>query len=957
MAIFNPKTILVKKRLPAFLLLLFSLGKLNGQQGYWQQQVNFNIEVALNDVQHTLTGFERIEYINNSPDTLTYIWFHTWPNAYRNDRTAFSDQMLVNGNTAFYFSSREDKGYINKLDFKVDNHTAETEDHPEHIDIIKVLLPSPLLPGAKVEITTPFHVKLPQNFSRGGHDGQSYQVTQWFPKPAVYDRNGWHPMTYLDQGEYYSEFGNYDVSITVPSNYVVAATGDLQNAEEKAWLLERGQYSWEPVKKKVKSKGGSFKTVYENFPPSETGIKILRFKQDRIHDFAWFADKRFIVNLDTCRLASGKIIDIYNYYTSEYKDAWLHNINRARAALRHYSSLVGDYPYGVVSIVQGPTGYGGGMEYPTITLISATKDSKELDLTIAHEIGHNWFYGILASNERANPWLDEGINSYYEKKYEEANYGLQYSYDRILLETKAMAHTDQPMNTPSEAFSAPIYNLVAYYKADEWIRYLEQSLGSELFNGAMKAYFEEWKFRHPGPDDFKRSIERHTGRKLDTLFALVDKKGILPHLERRGTDFSFFLRKRALKEYLKNPPKNLISYGPSIGYNAYDKFMIGGLLTNFKLPPSRFQFLAIPMYATASKKFNGIGLASWSIYPKGGLERIDIGISASRFSRDKYEDTSGNKFFFGFNKVVPGFRMTFRNKDPRKDLLKYIQFKTFLIGEERLSFRRDSTIIPDTAIFVPYSLKDNRVLNQLTLVIENPRVLYPFRVELKAEQGNGFIRLAFTGNYFFNYSNRQGGADIRLFAGKFIYTNESKADPFLYGLNLSAPKGNLDYTYSDYFIGRNDYPFRSGGEQWTVPYQQIMIRDGALKMNTDAQGNVGWSDDWIAAINGTFDIPDHLNPLSLLPFRIPLKAFVDVGTYAGPWEKGATADRFLYDAGLQVPLAHGLVNVYIPILYSKVYSDYLKSTVEKKGRFFKTIAFSIDISKFNSRRFTREIIF
>ena len=170
---------------------------------------------------------------------MKFIWFHLWPNAYKNDKTAFSDQLLENGSTKFYFSDKDQKGYINKLDFKVNNLTAKVEDHPQHIDIVKIILPTPLPSGQKINITTPFHVKLPYNFSRGGHDGQSYQATQWYPKPAVYDKKGWHPMPYLDQGEFYSEFGSFDVSITVPKNYVVAATGDLQNAEEKEWLKDK----------------------------------------------------------------------------------------------------------------------------------------------------------------------------------------------------------------------------------------------------------------------------------------------------------------------------------------------------------------------------------------------------------------------------------------------------------------------------------------------------------------------------------------------------------------------------------------------------------------------------------------------------------------------------------------------------------------------------------------------
>jgi len=357
---------------------------------YWQQQVNYTIDVSLNDKEHTLDGYEKIDYTNNSPDTLKFIWFHLWPNAYKNDKTAFSDQLLENGNTKFYFSNQEDKGYINRLDFKVNNITATVEDHPQHIDIVKIVLPTPLPPGQKTTITTPFHVKLPYNFSRSGHDGQSYQASQWYPKPAVYDKNGWHPMPYLDQGEFYSEFGSFDVSITVPQNYVVAATGELQNAAEKEWLKTRASFTWEPIKNREKTSGGQYKTTYQLFPVSSTQSKTLQYKQNNIHDFAWFADKRFIVNQDTCLLASGKLIDVLTYYTPAYEKTWKKSVDYSKHAIRHYSSLVGEYPYSIVQVVQGPESFGGGMEYPTITVISPDDDPRSLDNTITHEIGQKW---------------------------------------------------------------------------------------------------------------------------------------------------------------------------------------------------------------------------------------------------------------------------------------------------------------------------------------------------------------------------------------------------------------------------------------------------------------------------------------------------------------------------------------------------------------------------------------
>ena len=223
-----------------FLILFYSqVSTAYCQKHYWQQQVNFKIDVTLNDKEHTLDGFVKMDYFNHSPDTLRFIWFHVWPNAYKNDRTAFSDQLLENGRTDFYFSSSNQRGYINRLSFKVNGLLAKTQDHPIEQDIIKIILPQPLAPGGSAKIQTPFHMQLPFNFSRGGHVGQSYQATQWYPKPAVYDRKGWHPMPYLDQGEFYSEFGNYEVQLTLPKNYVVAATGVLQDKEELDWLNKK----------------------------------------------------------------------------------------------------------------------------------------------------------------------------------------------------------------------------------------------------------------------------------------------------------------------------------------------------------------------------------------------------------------------------------------------------------------------------------------------------------------------------------------------------------------------------------------------------------------------------------------------------------------------------------------------------------------------------------------------
>lgn len=923
------------------------------QQLYWQQQTDYTIDVSLNDTEHSLTGFEKIEYTNHSPDTLKFIWFHLWPNAYKHDKTAYTDQALENGSTAFYFSWKAERGYINRLDFRVNNQTAATEDHPQHSDIIKVILPAPLAPGKSITITTPFYVKLPFNFSRGGHDGQSYQATQWYPKPAVYDKDGWHPMPYLDQGEFYSEFGQFDVRITLPENYVVAATGVLQNAAEKEWLKSRASFTWEPLKQREKNSTGQYKTTYQQFPASAASTKTLRYLQSNIHDFAWFADKRFIVNTDTCMLSSGKIVEVYTYYTPAEKKYWDKSTGFCKDALRHYSDLVGEYPYPVVQAVQGPSSFGGGMEYPTITVISPTSDSESLDQVLAHEIGHNWFYGILGSNERKYPWMDEGINSYYENRYKlKKQPEKKYSIEKSLLAAVIAEKKDQPIATSSEEFSLLNYVLIGYTKSADWVAWLENYLGAATFQACMQEYFRRWQFKHPQPEDLKITFERVSERNLDSAFSLLTKKGPLPGTIRKG------IALQGPKAILTNRNSNkntAITVFPAIGVNSYDKLMAGLLITNLRLPSNRLQFLLAPLYAPASKSMNGTGFVNLSLYPEKFIRKVDIGVSASRFTVNQYTPDSGKKVFLQYRKIVPGVRFTFMQKNPRSTFHRYIQFKTFLFNEDGLNFFRDSVITPtDTTLVTRFrETSVNRTLNQLTLVLENNRALYPYRGELKLEQGKDFVRTAFTGKYFFNYP-KGGGLNVRLFAGKFFYTGAKTISKQFatdrYHLNMTGANGYEDYTYSDYFIGRNKFE--------GIASQQIMERDGAFKVRTDLLAEkTGRTDDWLAAVNFSTSIPSSINPLSVLPVKIPLKIFLDIGTYAEAWKPGAEADRFLYDLGLHIPLLKETVNIYIPLLYSKVYKDYIRSTIAEKGRIWKTISFSIDISNFSFRKVDRNLDF
>ena len=518
-----------------FIVLIYN------SQDYFQQKVDTYIDVELDDENHILRGFEKMVYHNNSPSDLNKIIIHLWPNAYKNSNTNLAKQKYSDGSTSFKYADSIDLGYIDSLDFKVNGYKVEWEFLNQEIDISELHLKKPLNPGDSIVITTPFRVKIPSGkFSRLGHIGQSYQITQWFAKPAVFDKNGWHPMSYLDQGEFYSEFGNYDVSITVPKNYILMATGDLQNAEELDFLNKKAELTSKLIKENRLPVRDSFGRKDMSFPKSSTEKKTLRFVQKNVHDFAWFTDKRYHVLKGELDLNNRKITS-WALFTNNEAKLWRRSIEYINDATRYFSKWVGEYPYNHVTAVDGTISAGGGMEYPNITVIGRSGDSKSLETVIVHEVGHNWYYGILGSNERDNAWMDEGLNTYIEIRYMEEKYPNGYFRKKdstenksrgislnISLEDKELQHIayqfnasrnyDQPLAMGSKNFTQMNYGAMVYSKTGIGFHYLKAYLGEELFDNCMNEYFNQWKFKHPNPDDIKIVFETVCGENLDWFF-------------------------------------------------------------------------------------------------------------------------------------------------------------------------------------------------------------------------------------------------------------------------------------------------------------------------------------------------------------------------------------------------------------------------------------------------------
>jgi len=365
--------------------------------------------------------------------------------------------------------------------------------------------------------------------------------------------------------------------------------------------------------------------------------------------------------------------------------------------------------------------------------------------------------------------------------------------------------------------------------------------------------------------------------------------------------------------------------------------MIGALVHNYTLPIPKLQYFGGFLYGTGSKKLNGFGRASYNIYKR--RYHIAPALSYITYSQNDYLTEDNTRLFAGIQRWVPSLKLTISDKDPTSTRRFEVQWKTFLLNEGSFDFK---TVIatPDTFDVVNV-INKHSYINRLSFGISDNRVLFPYSIQLSTDQGKDFVRTGLTAKYYFNYGDNKTGMSARFFAGKFFYlkpkTNTTRFNNERYFLHMSAPKGNDDYTYSDYFIGRNEF------EGWHT--QQIMERDGFFKVNTDLLNEqVGKTDNWLMSLNLSSGLPDNINPLSVLPIKIPLKIFADIGTYAEAWKNNSASGRFIYDAGIQIPLFASLIDIYIPIIYSKVYSNYYKSTISEK-RFLKTISFSINLQR------------
>jgi hypothetical protein len=471
-------------------LIVFGVGFSQNNTSYWQQKADYKIAIDLDVETHQYKGVQELTYTNNSPDTLYRVFYHLYFNAFQpgsemdiRSRNIKDSDKRVGDRISKLLPS--EIGFIKPQRLTQDGVLLSFEIAGT---ILEVDLNTPILPNKSTVFTMDWDAQIPVQIRRSGRnnaEGVAYSMTQWFPKIAEYDFEGWHATPYIAR-EFHSVWGDYDVRIKLDENYIIGGTGYLQNSDKKG------------LGKKTKG-----------------NTRTWHFKAPKVHDFAWAADKDFIH--DTYTGANGVILNFYYKNDPEIIENWKQLQEKTAQLLVYFNKHVGDYPYKQYSVIQGGD---GGMEYAMCTLITGKRKLGSLIGVTAHELAHTWFQFLLATNESKHEWMDEGFTSYIsnlamneimKEGKDNPNSNSYRGYNYI-----ATSGKEQPQSTQADRYTTNTgYGVAAYSKGAVFLSQLEYVIGKDNLNKTLLRYYKEWAFKHPTPNDFIRVAEKVSGAELD----------------------------------------------------------------------------------------------------------------------------------------------------------------------------------------------------------------------------------------------------------------------------------------------------------------------------------------------------------------------------------------------------------------------------------------------------------
>ena len=495
-----------KIRSLALLLVLFgSATSLIAQTTdcYWQQHVDYTMDVSIDVKSFQYSGTQKLVYTNNSPDTLNRIYYHLFFNAFQpgsemdirlqNITDPDSRMMTANQTSRIAALNESEMGYLHPVSLKQDGQTVS---FLEEETVLVVDLVNPIPPGGKTTLDMDFKGQVPLQVRRAGRnssEGVALSMSQWYPKLAEYDFEGWHADPYIAR-EFHGVWGDFDVKLTLDKKYVVGGSGYLQNPQEIG-------HGYETPGTKVKKQKGKTMTWH--------------FKAPMVHDFMWAADPDYLH--DTLQVENGPTLHFLYKNNPEIIENWKKLQPKTAEMMQFFSKNIGSYPYKQYSVIQGGD---GGMEYAMSTLITGERKFGSLVGVTAHEMAHSWFQHILATNESKHEWMDEGFTTFIsslcmnEIMDENKDNPFENSYRGYY--NLATSGKEQPQTTHADRYDLNFaYGQAAYSKGAVFLAQLGYIIGQDKLMETIQKYYEDFKFKHPVPNDIKRTAEKVSGMELD----------------------------------------------------------------------------------------------------------------------------------------------------------------------------------------------------------------------------------------------------------------------------------------------------------------------------------------------------------------------------------------------------------------------------------------------------------
>ena len=928
---------------------------LSQEDDYFQQGVKYDIEADLVS-EDTLKASCRITYQNNSNRPLDTLFFHLWMNALGDKSSPFSKQLLKANDRSFYFLKEAEMGGYTSINVKVNQSYAKLKYKDKSREIAYLVLSNTLASGQSVVLQFDYTLKIPTLVTRMGRSNEIINLVHWYPKPAVFDDKGWHIMPYLSWGEYYSEYGDFTITLT---------------------HKEEVQVSTSFIKKQTPTK-----TIIKQQQVGDLPIFIFPHKQN-------------IVSLE----GKSSSVDININFHSQ-KKIWDYALDYTKEVIEFFEKEIGPFPYDELTVVQGSLNQSSAMEYPGTIIINKISSLRDLDYYLAHEIAHQYFYAALGFNERDEAFMDEGLATFYEDKYTVAKYGDHHYNAKI---PRIIHLPDKPLvnilghnhlcarrrckafNTPPDESHIIAYALNAYPRSAMLFQTIEKQLGREKFKSAIHKIYSTHKHKHISSTTFFQELERETrhsmqwinnvisgeGFNLSTIKKNKDTKLIISstatnypiHLIASGLDTvlsakgdAILLDKSILKykdlhidpykltsnSFRKNrinrsmipnlkpglnmgsPNRTNISILPSLYYNTSDSWMPGVALFNSTLPSKTMKWLVNPTYSFKNKELNGEAWFSHDFFISD-TKYLQPKVSAKKYSFRRNDNLG---FHLGYNKLTAA--LSYHISDTENwDKHQSISFSYMRIIEDQSFFTNSEDYTIEEESFSNIRLQyDYANSNGIT------KSKYNLTVDAVPQYRNGNFFVRTTASIFKKiFYNPSKAISARIWAGYFI--ENTKRNVLTYNDRLLV-KGSLgliqnsynDYTYDGYYLDRNNNNIN----------QAPTHNGGGFIVQFDGNRPLGQSNDLAFALNLELDAPLRL------PKFLPIKLFFDIGGYTQKSRSEPSNILYLYSGGIKLKYLNEAIAINIPFFNSNEINNVF---LEESRSFLNRISFTIDFFKLN----------